>query len=829
VTWLRRDERFFAVVAARRRSALLRLWIRRLAWASAIILPILLVLAYFGLRSVSSELETRFHASVDSIPTKVFSAIYVLRSGVGASADELRYRLHDREYRDMGTAENVRSPGTFALQLDDQKQITLLTVYTADFPYPAPAKEVLFGNAAANTAPAKYSVFWKNGTVEKVLGAEGAEVPAGVTLEPILVAQLNEGSTQARKTVTISQIPHTLMKAIVLTEDQRFLEHGGIDPRGILRSVWVNLRSGSYVQGASTITQQLARNIYLSRERTITRKLKEVVVSILLELKFSKDEILEKYLNEVYFGQSGSVAVHGVSEAAKFYFDKSLEDLTIAEQALLAGIVKGPFFYSPIRHFDRARSRQEIVLTKMSQAGVITEGQFKSAMAEKLHFARINLVQNRAPYFTDMVQAQLTKDIPEQEVLAAGYTIFSTLDMYYQHLAEISVTGGVAAVEGRLKQFVEKEKKAKEKKAAKQPALAENPGQRPDEAMRLVQGMFIAVDPASGHLLGLVGGRSYEESTYNRALLMQRHIGSLIKPFVYLAALIHGRTPEGQPLNAISKFEDKPFTYEFDKKTWSPKNYDEDFAGVVTLRFALANSINTVAAQIAIATGLDKVVETAKLAGFGNNLLPFPSLSLGAVDVPPMEVATAYTTLANFGLKKEITSTILVVAEDGRLVARYQPREEHALPPEETANLVNLMTSVFEIGTARSSRTAGFMWPAAGKTGTTSEFRDAWFAGFSKKILGISWIGFDRDDEIVRKNRKALKLTGAVAALPVWNTFMVAAHKDQASQALAYPDNSLRTIKVDLITGGRATMRCMGDSVVEEVFTYRNAPLYECN
>lgn len=799
---------------------------RRLLLASAVIVPLLLVLGYLGMRSVSAELESKFHASMDSVPTKVYSALYWLRPGTGASVEELRFRLRDREYKDMGAAESVRSPGTFALQIDEQKQLSLLTVYTSDFQYSPVAKEVLFGNPQANTGPAKYSVFWRDGHVEKILAADGAEIP-GFALEPILVAQLNEGNAQARKTITIAEIPHTLMKAIVLTEDQRFLEHGGIDPRGILRSIYVNLRSGSYVQGASTITQQLARNIYLSRERTITRKLKEMAVSVLLEFKFSKDEILEKYLNEVYFGQSGSIAVHGVSEAAKFYFDKNLDDLTIAEQALLAGIVKGPFYYSPIRHFERAKSRQELVLSKMAQAGVITDAQYKGALAEKLKFARANTVQNRAPYFTDMVQAQLVKDLPEQEVLGAGYTIFSTLDTYYQHLAEAGVTSGVAAVEGRLKQFVEKEKKAKEKKSAKQ--QAENPGQRPDEEMRLVQGVFIAVDPATGHLLGLVGGRSYEESTYNRALLMRRHIGSLIKPFVYLSALLHGRNPEGAPLSAISKFEDKPFTYQFDGKSWTPKNYDDEFAGVVTLRYALANSINTVAAQIAIATGLDNLVATAKLAGIETDIQPLPSLSLGAIGVPPMEVATAYTTLANFGLRRELTSTILVLGENGQAVARYQPRDERVLPPEDTAALVNLMTSVFDIGTAKSSRAAGFVWPAAGKTGTTNEFRDAWFAGFSQKILGISWIGFDRDDEIVRKHRKALKLTGAVAALPVWNSFMVAAHKDQAPQPIAYPENALRYIKVDLITGGRATLRCMGDSVVEEVFTYRNAPLYECN
>ena len=800
--------------------------IRRILWGAAIALPLALIALFLVLRSVADEVEKRFQTSIDSVPTRVFSSLYWLKPGVGASPEELRYRLKEREYRDQGAPEAVRSPGSFSLQLDERQEVALLTVYTANFQYPVAAREALFGDPNSAVGAAKYSVFWKNGAVEKILSGEGAELPS-LALEPILVAQLNEGNAQARRTVTIDQIPHTLMKAIVLTEDQRFLEHGGIDPRGILRSIWVNLRSGSYVQGASTITQQLARNIYLSRERTIMRKLKEVAVSLLLELKFTKDQILEKYLNEVYFGQSGNIAIHGVSEAAKFYFDKNLDDLTIAEQAMLAGIVKGPFYYSPIRHYDRARTRQEVVLGKMFEAGVITEAQHKGALAERIKFARVNPVQNRAPYFTDMVQAQLVKDLPEQEVLGAGYTIFSTLDTYYQRLAEENVAKGVATVEDRLKQYVERVKKIREKKSAK--AKEENPGQRPDEELRLVQGVFIGIDPETGHLLSLVGGRSYEESTYNRALLMRRHIGSLIKPFVYLTALLYGKNPDGSPMNAISKFEDKPFTYEFDKKSWTPKNYEDEFAGTVTMRYALATSINTVAAQVAIQTGLDHLVDTAKSAGFETGVQPLPSLSLGAVAAPPMEVAAAYTTLANFGIRKEITATILVVGEDGRVVARYQPRDERVLPPEESANIVHLMTSVLEIGSGKPARAAGFTWPAAGKTGTTNEFRDAWFAGFTRKILGISWVGFDRDDETVLKHRKALKLTGAVAALPVWTGFMMAAHKSQEGQPLTYPDGALRSMRVDLLSGGRANTRCMGESAIDEVFTSRNIPLYECN
>ncbi len=789
--------------------------LRRLLIFSAIAAPLFLFLAFLAARSISEELEARFYETFDSVPTRVYSGLYWFRPGVGASTEELRFRFKERDYRDVGVAENVTAPGTFSLTLDDLKRPAQLVFFTNEFTYPQLAKEILFGNAQADIRPAKYTVSWDSGRILQVSSADGTEVP-GAALEPTLVAQLNEGNVQARRTVPLGQIPHTLMKGIVLTEDQRFLEHGGIDPRGILRSIYVNLRSGGYVQGASTITQQLARNVYLTRQKTIWRKVKEAAFSMLLEFKFSKDQILEKYLNEVYFGQSGNIAVHGVSEAAKFYFGKVLDELSVAEQALLAGIVRGPIYYSPMRHFERAKARQELVLTKMFEAGVITETEYKKAKEEKLKFARVSLVQNRAPYFTDMVQAQLLKDLPEQEVLGAGFTIFSTLDTYYQALAERAVASGVAAIEGRIKQYAEKKKKP----------LSE--GTEEPEA-RLVQGVFIAVDPASGHLLALVGGRSYEESNYNRALLMRRQIGSLIKPFVYLSALIHGRNPDGTPMNSISKFEDKSFTYEFDEKVWTPRNYDEDFAGVVTLRYALANSINTVAAQVAIQTGLDKLVETATQAGFATPLQPFPSLSLGAVDVPPMEIATAYTTLANFGVRREITSTLAVVGEDSRAVASYQERSDHALPPEETANLVQLMTSVFDIGTAKSSRAGGFVWPAAGKTGTTNEFRDAWFAGFSRKLLAISWVGFDRDDEVVRKHRKALKLTGAVAALPVWTEFMAKTHAQQESQPLPYPDGILRTLEVDLVTGKRANYRCMGDSVVQETFTYRNVPAEECN
>jgi penicillin-binding protein 1B len=795
-------------------KSLSRIFTRRFLYALLAASVLACALLAWGLSHLSKELEARFYETFDSIPTKVYSAPFWFREGVSASAEELRYRLKEREYKEIAAGTVPAAPGQFSLEVDEQKRPARLLIFTADFPYPALAKEALFGDAAANTAPKRLTVSWRDGVVSEVLSGETQVL--GEALEPVLVAQLNEGNIQARKTIPIGDIPHTLMKGIVLTEDQRFLEHIGVDPRGILRSIYVNLRSGGYVQGASTITQQLARNIYLTRQKTIWRKIKEMVMSVLMELKFSKDQILEKYLNEVYFGQSGNIAIHGVSEAAKFYFDKKIEDLSISEQALLAGIVRGPFYYSPYRHLDRAKGRQEIVLTKMFEAGVITEAQYKAAKLEPLKFARVNPVQNRAPYFTDMVQAQILKDLPEHEVSGAGLKIFSTLDTYYQALAEQAVASGVGDLEARLKQYLDKKKK---------PAAPEGEIAEP----RLLQGVFIAVDPASGHLLSLVGGRSYEESTYNRALLMRRQIGSLVKPFVFLSALMHGKDASGNPLSAISKFEDKPFTYEYDRKVWSPRNYEKEFAGTVTMRYALAHSINTVAAQVAIATGLDNLVAACSLAGFESITQPLPSLSLGAVEVPPLEVASAYTTLANFGLRREITSTLAVVGEGDRPVGSFRAIEQEALPPPETANVVEMMTTTFESGTARAARTGGFSWAAAGKTGTTNDFRDAWFAGFTKKLLAVSWVGFDRDDEVVRKHRTALKLTGAVAALPVWTQFMKDVHKDQDSQPLAYPDGALRTIDVDLISGKRANQHCLGASVVQETFTSRNIPSEECN
>jgi len=787
-----------------------------------LLLPVLALGIAYTYRVLSQELDAKFHIAIDSIPTKVFSSVHWIRIGAPISLSEIKERLKEREYREIKDTEANLVSGQYRIfqnEVDGEEK--KIQIFLNNFDYPSIMKEMLFSDdkQQAGERSELFTIKILSGAVTAIINDAEEELQA-LAIEPVLVAQLNSSQKESRKSVALSEIPHTLLKAIVSVEDQRFLEHSGIDPRGILRSMYVNLRYGSYVQGASTITQQLIRNIYLTRAKTISRKLREMCMALLLELRFSKDEILEKYLNEVYFGQSGNIAIHGVSQAAKFYFDKSLEELNIAEQALLAGIVRGPIFYSPFKHLERAKERQEWVLKKMLENSAITNNQYKKAVKAPLKFAKISPVQDRAPYFTDYVKSQLAKDLQETEFLGAGYQIFSTIDTYYQQIAEKSISSGLKNLENTLERYLSKKKNTKKQ--------LENIEEENDP--KTLQGAFIAIDPKTNHLLAMVGGKSFEESNYNRALLMRRHIGSIFKPFVYLTALMFGKNADGTAMNAISKLEDKPFTYEYDGQSWSPQNYEEEFLGTVTLRYALANSINTIAAQLATQVGIQNTIDTAKAAGIETELQPLPSISLGAVELSPMEVVRSYSTLANYGLRRDVTSILAIIDSEGKPMAKYLPAEEQVLPQAEVANLVDMMKSVFSIGTAKHAKEYGFTYPAAGKTGTTNEFRDAWFVGFTPRILGLSWVGFDRDSDKIKKNRKVLKLTGAVAALPIWLDFMKATHGGgMAVKDFEPPSGLLRRQQVDLLSGGNATNHCAGNNVVEEVFTDKNMPRYDCS
>ncbi len=588
------------------------------------------------------------------------------------------------------------------------------------------------------------------------IAVNGTEREA-IALEPVPVAQLAGATREIRRYTKLDEIPTPLVKAIIAIEDQRFLEHLGFDPRSLARAIWINIRSGHMAQGGSTITQQLVKNLLDSNQKTFVRKFRELVLAILLEVKYSKDEILEKYLNEVYVGQVGSLEVHGMPEAARLFFNKSLNQLNLAEMALMAGIIKGPAYYSPYRYQARALERKDLVLKKMGDLKIITQNQLKDALQQQMSFASPSLVNNKAPYFIDFVKSQVLEQLGQnfsaEDFSSQGLKVFTTLDLPLQRRADQAVLSTVRELAERFKI------------------------QRP---LRL-EGLLITAEPKEGFVKAIVGGRSFSETTFNRALNMKRQAGSTFKPFAYLAAFEKGKNDAGEEYKDTMIVEDEPWTYKYGKnKVWSPKNYEKTYRGKIPLREAFANSINIPIAKIGVDVGAAKIAEVAHRLGVKENLPEIPSLPLGSVEVHPFDILQAYCTLANKGEYHELTTVRLILNENNELLAQFNPKTATAFDSALIEKIHSLLRSVVLEGTSKSLATMGYTKTAYGKTGTTSFYRDAWFAGFSEGLVALTWTGFDElkipdeDDEKAQKTFKApALLTGASAALPSWAKFFI--------------------------------------------------------
>ncbi len=595
---------------------------------------------------------------------------------------------------------------------------------------------------------------------------DGTEEKDSIILDPTPIFQLTGTQRETRDYIPLPEIPTKLLKAIIAIEDQRFLEHIGFDLKSLARALWINLRSRALAQGGSTITQQLVKNLLGQREKTLLRKLRELVLAVLLEVRYSKEQILEKYLNEVYFGQVGAVEVHGVSEAAKYFYNKSLSRLNLAEMAFLAGIIRGPAVYSPYKNLKQALERKDIVLKKMESLRLITPQESKSALAQKLTFAPILLGLNQAHYFVDYVIAQildqLHSKITHEDLTSQGLQIYTTLDIILQKKAESVVKQIVQEMEARYKI---------------------QPPQR-------LEGVLVIADHEKGLVRALVGGRSFAETTFNRVLNMKRQVGSTFKPVVYLAAFLKGKDSQGNPYNADYLIEDEPWTYEWENQKWSPKNYEKAYRGQIYLRDAFANSINIPVAKIGMDVGLDFIVDVAHKLGVSTALPKVPSLTLGAVDLSPMELLQIYSTFANLGKRVELTTIHKIENTEGGLVAQFIPREEQVYDLEVMKQIKDLLEAVVTEGTAKSMRQLGYSKNAYGKTGTTSYSRDSWFAGYSEGLAAVSWIGYDelKMDKLDRnvpavqstlsRGHQAIppapaSLTGAGTALPLWTRFFI--------------------------------------------------------
>lgn len=610
---------------------------------------------------------------------------------------------------------------------------------------------------------------------------------SGVTLDPEVLASIDDRPGEEYRPVRFGDVPITLLSAVLAAEDHRFFEHGGLDLRGVLRAAWVNLRAGRVTQGGSTITQQLVKNRLLSSRRSYARKLREAWLAALVEWRYPKERIFESYLNEIYLGQRGPLAVRGVGAASRAYFRKEVHQLTLAEAALLAGMARAPNTYSPLLNPERARERRDVVLARMLELGKIVETEYAAAKREPLRVHGAGPAGQSAPYFADRVRQEI-EDLLGGNVGGRGARVFTTLDLSLQRFAESAVSRGLE----RLEVLAPKLRRTA-------------PGER-------VQAALVVLDPASGAIRALVGGRDYLASQFNRAVLARRQPGSAFKPFVYAAALAERG---GHPaFTAASLVDDTPIELTSGGKPWSPRNYDGHYEGRVTVRRALEQSLNAATIRIAIEIGLPEVIQTAQRLGLAANLAPVPAMALGAFEVTPLDLARAYLPFVNGGSRLGPSSTIRTVSDgDGVDVTPAREAPAAAMSSAEAYLMTSLLTGVVTSGTAASARTLGVTGDVAGKTGTTNDARDAWFVGYSPGLLALVWVGFD--------DNTPLGLSGAQAALPIWADFMKQVATAYGTSQFTVPAG-ITVAQIDPTNGKLATRFC--PTSTQEVFLTGTEP-----
>ncbi len=591
--------------------------------------------------------------------------------------------------------------------------------------------------------------------IVEVTDLSGAPDLISAELEPELLTGVGETGLERRRPLALADMSRFIPAAVLAAEDHRFFDHGGLDFLAVGRATVVNASRGEIAQGASTLTQQLVKNLALGPERTWSRKVREGALALALERRYPKGKILEAYLNTVYLGQRGRAAILGVGAAAQSYWGKDAGRLSLAESALLAGMIRAPNRYSPAEHPERAQRRRDAVLRRMHELGMIDRPALAAALAERTGVRAGAGLPSSAPYFLDFVRAA-TPARPGGE----DPRVYTTLEPGLQRAAEAAVARGLDRLESAHRN------------------LRRSPsGER-------IQAALVVLDPATGEIRALVGGRDYETSAFNRVTHAHRQPGSAFKPFVFLAALRRGAIGQPPVVTPVSLVEDLPIEVETRHEAWAPRNYEDRFEGLITVRQALERSSNAAAVRIARAAGLGDVVRTARDVGFTSRMTAVPALALGSFEVTPLELAAAYATLANGGRPVRP----LGVRTVGRRAEALPTRGARgvrggvsSVSPEEAYLITYLLRGVVDRGTGAAARALGLGGAAAGKTGTTNDTRDAWFAGYSPRLVAVVWIGFD--------DGTPLGLSGARAALPIWTDFMRAAAALEDPGEFAVPPN----------------------------------------
>ena len=644
------------------------------------------------------------------LPAEVYSRLESVKISDNLTFDEVIQILLDNEYRQTTM---VAAPGDFKLEDDT------IVVLRRAFPFPdkPEPQRVLRLRFTDN----------KLSRIEDLVSVKAVDE---FRLAPKLIAML-DSDNEDRLAISLQNYPRLLIDALILTEDRRFYEHYGINPVGIVRALVANIRAGQTVQGGSTLTQQLVKNLFLSRERTLMRKANEALMSLVLDWRYDKNRILETYLNEIYLGQNGDTQIHGFELASQFYFGRSIREISLDQIALLVGMVKGPSLYNPWRNPQNALERRNVVLALMLKHKMIGDELYQLLSNRPLGVQAKGQISRKYPAFIQTLQADLRRELGEHKMSSLlGARIFTTMDLKQQAQAENAVVNTVSQLQLKTK----------------------NPH---------LEGAMIVADYRAGEVRAVVGGLQIQYAGFNRALMAKRQIGSLVKPSIYLAALSN---PEQFRLN--TPINNQPITINVKGSSpWQPRNYDRKYSGSVMLMDALARSLNIPTVNIGMKVGLSKVIDTQKIMGWDNVAIPkVPAMLLGSYSISPYDVTKLYQTIANQGGRIELTTVESIVDRQGNMIYQHDKTPKQVVPQEAAFQTLFAMQQTVERGTARSLQNDYADLHLAGKTGTTNDARDTWFVGIDGRNVSTVWLGRDDNGET--------KLTGASGALQIYKDYL---------------------------------------------------------
>jgi penicillin-binding protein 1B len=736
-----------------------RHWMLTLFWRLSLVMIVVVGAYSFYL---DAQIKHSFSGNKWEVPAQIFARPLEISKGEEITPQEVIDELNLLGYRKVAFA---NSSGEYSYQNK------VLHVQRRAFQFPQGAE------------PLRHLVItWSGSRIGEIYDKSQDRPFGAVKLEPWLVTRMTSGSREDRMLVTLDTIPEMLPKALTLVEDRNFYNHHGVAPLSILRALMANIAAGRTVQGGSTLTQQLVKNMFLTRERSIVRKAKEALMAIIIDARYSKSEIIEAYLNEVFLGQNGGMAVHGFGLASYFYFDRPANELSVPEIATLVAIIKGPSYYNPRKFAERAKERRDLVLRMLFDENEINRQQYEQYVNMPLGLASgASLASGKHPAFMEQVRRELNEILAEPSLRDSGVKVFTTLDIVAQRRAEKALSGTLSGLQ-------------KDRKAA-------------------LQGAMVVTDSASGEVRAIVGDRDYEFKGFNRALEAKRPIGSLIKPAVYLTAL-----EDPTQFNLASPLGDEPITLESKNgQQWSPQNYDKKFRGQVSLLQGLTESLNIPTVNLGMQVGLDAIADTIERLGVTAPMEKVPSLTLGAFELTPFATNQMYQTLSNNGRYIPLHTVTSVVTADNALL--WKKAEYYAQRTDEAANYL-LNYALYKVTTQGTAKRVGANFGninMAGKTGTTDDYRDSWFSGFDRNHVVTVWVGND--------DNQPINLTGAGGALPVFINYM----RSQSPKSLSrrFPEG-LGIAHFDAKSGEVVVAGCAGSLSVPAILDVLPPPQQDC-